>query len=149
MNDPNLQLRNSDLINIKKFMQMISILFSSKKKFSSTIDPLLEILLDHQFINRKNTENKINADNVIEIESGLLLVKEAKLAVSEGGCDPSTQVYISMRWHCIDWSVRKYIARLILVSNYLTYSRNQCRKNAVAQAFVWQWQAYDYMSWEE
>ena len=76
---------------------MISILFSSKKKFSSTIDPLLEILLDHQFINRKNTENKINVDNVIEIESGLLLVKEAKLAVSEGGCDPSTQVYISMR----------------------------------------------------
>ena len=76
---------------------MISILFSSKKKFSSTIDPLLEILLDYQFINRKNTENKINADNVIEIESGLLLVKEAKLAVSEGGCDPSTQVYISMR----------------------------------------------------
>ena len=132
MNDLNLQLRNSNLIDIKKFMQMTSIFFSSKKKFSSTVNSLLEILLDHQFINGKNTEDRISADNVIEIESGLLLVEEAKLAISEGGCDPSTQVYISMRQHWIDRLVRKYIARLILVSNYLTYSGNQCRKNAVA-----------------
>jgi len=148
MNDPNLQLRNSDLIDVKKFMQTTSILFSSEKEFSSAVDPLLEILLDHQFIKGKNTEDRVSADNVIEIESGLLLVEEAKLAIGEGGCDPSTQVCISMRRHWIDRSVRKYIARLILVSNYLTCSGNQCGKNAVAQVFFWQWQARGYVSWE-
>ena len=93
MNNPSLQLMKDDLINMKRLMQETSILFSSKKEFSSAIDPLLETLLGHQFIKGKNIGDRVNADN----EDCLFLVEEIRLMISEGGCDPSPQVCIHMR----------------------------------------------------
>ena len=40
MNDPSLQLKNDDLIDVKNFMPKTSILFPSEKEFSSAVDPL-------------------------------------------------------------------------------------------------------------
>ena len=81
MNDPSLQLKNDDLIDVKNFMQKTSILFPSE--FSSAVDPLLETLLDHWFIKGKNIEDRLSVGNVIEIEGGLILVEEAKLTIDK------------------------------------------------------------------
>ncbi|KAI9437469.1 hypothetical protein H4582DRAFT_278628 [Lactarius indigo] len=109
VNDSKVQPTTDDLKHVYKFMSIVSDISGSEKDYSNRLLPQLRLILNAD-VHEERSPDGTRPDGVITLQLGNSRIAyfflDLKREIGEGGCDPNTQVSLSMRRFWIDESKR-------------------------------------------
>ncbi|KAH9062330.1 hypothetical protein EDB87DRAFT_1559239 [Lactarius vividus] len=109
VNDPNTHPTADDLKHVYEFMSIVSDISESEKTYSNGLLPQLRRILKAD-VRQEQSPDGTRPDGVITLQTNNCRITyfflELKREIGGGGCDPTTQVGLSMRRFWIDDSTK-------------------------------------------
>lgn len=136
--DENIQPTNQDLEHVRELLSYAAMVSNAEVPRNAEIRKKLTRILGLPVHEEPNTDRTC-ADGVHMIKVGdvriPLLIMELKRELGEGGCDPSTQVGITMRRSWIQEDVSLFMSLLVLFSQSL-YAHSELQSAIGAAALL-------------